>query len=103
MRARRPRQHHHIIGCPDLSSSIVSVRLPGSIDRPARAAFFPVVDEPASGIDVGAKAEVYAFMRQLVADGVVILFISLEPPGLMSRATDYIFGHPVAMGSTAWK
>jgi ribose transport system ATP-binding protein len=37
-----------------------------------------ILDEPTRGIDVGAKAEVYALMRQLARDGVAILMISSD-------------------------
>lgn len=37
-----------------------------------------VLDEPTRGIDVGAKAEIYALMRDLAAQGVAILMISSD-------------------------
>jgi ribose transport system ATP-binding protein len=37
-----------------------------------------ILDEPTRGIDVGAKAEVYALMRALVAEGVAIWMISSD-------------------------
>jgi ribose transport system ATP-binding protein len=37
-----------------------------------------IFDEPTRGIDVGAKAEIYRIMRELVADGVAILKISSD-------------------------
>jgi ribose transport system ATP-binding protein len=37
-----------------------------------------ILDEPTRGIDVGAKAEVYALMRALAAEGVAILMISSD-------------------------
>ena len=43
-----------------------------------------ILDEPTRGIDVGAKAEIYAIMRQLTADGVGILSISSELPNCSS-------------------
>jgi ribose transport system ATP-binding protein len=37
-----------------------------------------ILDEPTRGIDVGAKAEIYALMRALVEQGAVILMISSD-------------------------
>ena len=42
-----------------------------------------ILDEPTRGIDVGAKAEVYALVRQLASEGVAILFISSELPEIL--------------------
>ena len=42
-----------------------------------------ILDEPTRGIDVGAKAEIYAIMRQLADEGVGILFISSELPEIL--------------------
>jgi len=39
---------------------------------------FFIFDEPTRGIDVGAKAEIYAVIEQLVADGAAVLMISSE-------------------------
>ena len=39
-----------------------------------------IFDEPTRGIDVGAKAEIYALMRALTARGVAIVMISSELP-----------------------
>lgn len=41
-----------------------------------------IFDEPTRGIDVGAKAEVFAVMSRLVRDGAAILMISSEMPEL---------------------
>lgn len=43
-------------------------------------------DEPTRGIDVGAKAEIYALMGELVATGVSIVMISSEMPELLGLA-----------------
>lgn len=39
-----------------------------------------IFDEPTRGVDVGAKAEIYALMRRLVAEGAGIIMISSELP-----------------------
>jgi ribose transport system ATP-binding protein len=43
----------------------------------AGAKFF-IVDEPTRGIDVGAKAEIFALLDRLVQEGAAILMISSE-------------------------
>ncbi len=43
-------------------------------------------DEPARGIDVGAKAEVFAAMDQMARDGAAVLMISSELPELLQVA-----------------
>lgn len=48
-----------------------------------------ILDEPTRGIDVGAKAEVYAIIRDLADEGLAVLFASSELPELMG-ATDRI-------------
>jgi ABC-type sugar transport system ATPase subunit len=40
-------------------------------------------DEPTRGIDVGAKAEIYALLRRLAANGAAVLVISSELPELL--------------------
>lgn len=37
-----------------------------------------IMDEPTRGIDVGAKAEIYSIMNDLVADGMAIIMVSSE-------------------------
>ena len=39
-----------------------------------------ILDEPTRGIDVGAKAEIYAIMNDLVQNGVSIIMVSSELP-----------------------
>jgi ribose transport system ATP-binding protein len=43
-----------------------------------------IFDEPTRGIDVGAKAEIYNLMENLVADGAAVLMISSELPEIVS-------------------
>lgn len=43
-----------------------------------------IIDEPTHGIDVGAKAEIYALLRKLAASGKGILLISSELPELLA-------------------
>lgn len=45
-----------------------------------------VLDEPTRGIDVGAKAEIYALMDELARSGMAIVFISSETPELIGLA-----------------
>ncbi|MBO4618794.1 MAG: sugar ABC transporter ATP-binding protein [Victivallales bacterium] len=44
---------------------------------------FLIVDEPTRGIDVGAKAEIYALLNDLAASGKAILMISSELPEIL--------------------
>jgi len=43
-----------------------------------------LLDEPTRGIDVGAKAEIYALIKRLAADGMGILMVSSELPELLA-------------------
>jgi len=45
-----------------------------------------LLDEPTRGIDVGAKAEIYALMRRLAARGEGILMISSELPEILGMS-----------------
>jgi ribose transport system ATP-binding protein len=59
-----------------------------------------IFDEPTRGIDVGAKAEIYALMRYLTGEGYSIIFISSELPeivGLCDRVAVFRQGAIVAM------
>ena len=42
-----------------------------------------ILDEPTKGIDVGAKAEIYAHLRKLAKDGVGIIVISSDLPEII--------------------
>jgi ribose transport system ATP-binding protein len=45
---------------------------------------FFIFDEPTRGIDVGAKAEIYRLMEELVSAGAAVLMISSELPELVA-------------------
>ena len=45
-----------------------------------------VLTEPTRGIDVGAKSEIYAFIRDLAEEGAGIIMISSELPELLGLA-----------------
>ena len=45
-----------------------------------------IFDEPTRGIDVGAKAEVFALMNQLTAKKAAIVMISSEMPEILAMA-----------------
>ncbi len=49
-----------------------------------------IMDEPTKGIDVGTKAAVHAFMRELAARGVAILAISSEIPEILGMSDTVI-------------
>ena len=42
-----------------------------------------ILDEPTIGVDVGAKAEVYALLSELVQDGMAVLLISSDLPEVL--------------------
>jgi ABC-type sugar transport system ATPase subunit len=42
-----------------------------------------IVDEPTRGVDIGAKAEIYAILRQLADRGVAIIMVSSEIPEIL--------------------
>ena len=43
-----------------------------------------LVDEPTRGVDVGAKAEIHALLRELAASGKGVLVVSSELPELLA-------------------
>ena len=46
-----------------------------------------LLDEPTRGVDVGARAEIYAIIRRLAAGGMTVLFASSELQEIMTLAT----------------
>ncbi|GLX01773.1 sugar ABC transporter ATP-binding protein [Microtetraspora sp. NBRC 16547] len=45
-----------------------------------------LLDEPTRGVDVGARAELYAVIRRLADDGVAVLLVSSEVPEVLGLA-----------------
>ncbi|NIE88146.1 ATP-binding cassette domain-containing protein, partial [Burkholderia sp. Tr-860] len=52
-----------------------------------------IIDEPTRGIDVGAKAEVYAALAELVREGMAVLMISSELPEVLGMADRVLVMH----------
>ncbi len=52
-----------------------------------------VMDEPTRGIDVGAKAEIYALMRKITGQGVAIIMASSELPELLGMSDHILVMH----------
>ena len=52
-----------------------------------------VMDEPTRGIDVGAKAEIYALMREITKQGVAIIMASSELPELLGMSDRILVLH----------
>jgi ABC-type sugar transport system ATPase subunit len=52
-----------------------------------------LLDEPTRGIDVGAKAEIYALLRGLAADGAAVLFASSETDEVLTLADRVLVMH----------
>ena len=52
-----------------------------------------ILDEPTRGVDVGAKAEIYAIIRTLARHGTAILMISSELPELLRMADRILVMH----------
>jgi ribose transport system ATP-binding protein len=52
-----------------------------------------IIDEPTRGIDVGAKAEIYALLQELVKAGKTIIMISSELPELVGMSDRILVMH----------
>ncbi|MDE1181595.1 sugar ABC transporter ATP-binding protein [Paraburkholderia sp.] len=52
-----------------------------------------IIDEPTRGIDVGAKAEVYSALAELVTQGMAVLMISSEMPEVLGMADRVLVMH----------
>ncbi|MFZ5910196.1 MAG: sugar ABC transporter ATP-binding protein [Chloroflexota bacterium] len=52
-----------------------------------------LLDEPTRGIDVGAKAEIYAIMNELVRQGVGIIMVSSEMPEILAMSDRILVMH----------
>jgi len=46
-----------------------------------------ILDEPTRGVDVGAKAEIHAWIDELASHGCAVLLISSELPELINLST----------------
>src|SRR5439155_11166544 len=63
-----------------------------------------LLDEPTRGVDVGARAELYALVRRLADSGVAVLLVSSEVPevlGLADRVLVVREGHIVHEAAAA--
>jgi ribose transport system ATP-binding protein len=58
-----------------------------------------ILDEPTRGVDVGAKAEIYAIMNELAKQGMAIVMISSELPEIINMSDRvYVMAHGVTRG-----
>ena len=57
-----------------------------------------MLDEPTRGIDIGAKSEIYALVRQLTAQGLGVILVSSELPELLGLADRIIMLSEGRMG-----
>lgn len=62
-----------------------------------------IFDEPTRGIDVGAKAEVYHLMNQLLEKGVCIIMISSELPEIIGMSDRVVIMRDGAIGGELGK
>ncbi len=59
----------------------------------ARSPKVLILDEPTRGIDVGAKAEIYALIKELAAQGYAVVFISSELPEILGMSDRILVMH----------
>ena len=52
-----------------------------------------ILDEPTRGIDVGAKAEIYRLMTEMVKEGKTVIVISSEMPELLGMCDRIMVMH----------
>ena len=52
-----------------------------------------ILDEPTRGVDVGAKAEIYAIMHQLAREGMGILMVSSDLPEVLGMSDRIVVMH----------
>ena len=58
-----------------------------------------ILDEPTRGVDVGAKAEIYSIMNDLVKQGMSIIMISSEMPEIINMSDRvYVMAEGVVKG-----
>lgn len=58
-----------------------------------------ILDEPTRGVDVGAKAEIYAIMNELAKEGIAIIMISSELPEILNMSDRiYVMTHGKVVG-----
>lgn len=55
-----------------------------------KSLYVDCIVEPTRGIDIGAKAEIYKIMANLVQEGVSIIMVSSELPELISVADNVL-------------
>ena len=59
-----------------------------------------ILDEPTQGVDVGAKAEIHALMRELVAAGMAVLMISSDLPEVLAMSDRIVVMHHGTVAGT---